>query len=189
MQMGLDGNVAVVTGGASGIGWACARMLARHGSRISLWNISEKNQRHGCGTLPVKVGGPSHGVIVGDQAAVESALGETETALRPVSHLVHAAAIGSGRFGISVHQPPTKRLAEWVEHQCDGNGSCCTRCCTGHGRAKKRSIGVVERCEIDSMPCANCLDLLDPLGSEIQNQKPDLDVTPFLLSSVRLSMT
>src|SRR6266849_1717188 len=28
------------------------------------------------------------------------------------------------------------------------------------------SIGVVERREIDSMPCRNCLHLLDPLGSD-----------------------
>src|SRR5216683_1823319 len=28
------------------------------------------------------------------------------------------------------------------------------------------SIGVVKRCEIDSMPCSNCLHLLDPLLSD-----------------------
>ena len=28
------------------------------------------------------------------------------------------------------------------------------------------SIGVVKRCEIDPMPCSNCLNLLDPLLSD-----------------------
>jgi len=39
------------------------------------------------------------------------------------------------------------------------------------GLAKKKpvlhwSVGVVKRCEIDPMPCSNCLHLLDPLLSD-----------------------
>ena len=101
MQMELDGSVAVVTGGASGIGWACARMLAREGCRISLWDISP-NTKEMAATLSGEMSGAAaQGVVVdiGDWASVESALRESETALGPVSHLVHAAAIGSGKFG------------------------------------------------------------------------------------------
>ena len=96
MQMELDGSVAVVTGGASGIGWACARMLAGEGCRISLWDISGNTKE-----MATTLSGASHGVVVdvSDGAAVEAALRESETALGPVSHLVHAAAVGSGKFG------------------------------------------------------------------------------------------
>ena len=38
-------------------------------------------------------------VDVGDLAAVEAAVRETEAELGPISHLVHAAAVGSGKFG------------------------------------------------------------------------------------------
>jgi 2-hydroxycyclohexanecarboxyl-CoA dehydrogenase len=38
-------------------------------------------------------------VDVSDLTAVEAAVKETEAALGPVSHLVHAAAVGSGKFG------------------------------------------------------------------------------------------
>ena len=46
-------------------------------------------------------GSLSHGVIVdvSDEADVAAALQETERALGPVAHLIHAAAIGSGKFG------------------------------------------------------------------------------------------
>ena len=35
MELELSGHVAVVTGGASGIGLACARELAREGCRVA----------------------------------------------------------------------------------------------------------------------------------------------------------
>ena len=38
----LDGRVAVVTGGAMGNGEGVARVMARHGARIVLWDVSEK---------------------------------------------------------------------------------------------------------------------------------------------------
>ena len=40
MELELDGHVAVVTGGASGIGLACARALAREGCRVAVWDVS-----------------------------------------------------------------------------------------------------------------------------------------------------
>jgi NAD(P)-dependent dehydrogenase (short-subunit alcohol dehydrogenase family) len=36
----LHGKVAVVTGGASGIGLACAHVLARSGAAVSLWDLN-----------------------------------------------------------------------------------------------------------------------------------------------------
>ena len=35
----LGGKVAVVTGGASGIGLACAHALARSGATVCLWDL------------------------------------------------------------------------------------------------------------------------------------------------------
>ena len=35
----LDGKVAVITGGASGIGLACAHALARSGAGVCLWHL------------------------------------------------------------------------------------------------------------------------------------------------------
>ena len=100
MQLDLGGNVAVVTGGASGIGWACARTFAREGCLVSVWDISSSTDEQKA-ALSLESSTPSHSVIVDvtDSTAVEAALRETEDTLWPVSCLVHAAAIGPGKFG------------------------------------------------------------------------------------------
>jgi NAD(P)-dependent dehydrogenase (short-subunit alcohol dehydrogenase family) len=41
----LNGSVAVVTGAASGIGLACARLLASRGARVALVDIDARNGR------------------------------------------------------------------------------------------------------------------------------------------------
>ncbi len=91
MNLELEGSVAVVTGGASGIGWACARTLAREGCRVALWDLSAAQE-----VSHVSLG---LRVDVSNEADVKLAVQQTEEALGPVSHLVHAAAIGSGKFG------------------------------------------------------------------------------------------
>lgn len=42
MEGRFAGQVAVVTGGASGIGRATAERLAREGARVSIWDVSDK---------------------------------------------------------------------------------------------------------------------------------------------------
>ena len=74
--------MAVVTGGASGIGLACVEALEREGCRVAVWD------RQGPRSVDVSV-----------LESVQEALRETEARLGPVRHLVHAAAMGSGKFG------------------------------------------------------------------------------------------
>lgn len=89
MDLELAGHVAVVTGGANGIGLACARGLAREGCRVAVWDLSPAPDDDLLSlTVDVSV-----------FAAVENAVLETVAALGPITHLVHAAAIGSGKFG------------------------------------------------------------------------------------------
>jgi 2-hydroxycyclohexanecarboxyl-CoA dehydrogenase len=100
MQLELSGRVALVTGGASGIGYACARTLALEGCSVALWDVSAKTGEM-AQDLSIQAGVHMHPVIVdiGNAGAIEAALRETEATLGPVSHLVHAAAVGSGKFG------------------------------------------------------------------------------------------
>ncbi len=100
MEMELGGHVVVVTGGASGIGLACARGLAREGCRVALWDVSTSVSEMAAG-LTGDFGTQSLGLVVdvADFGIVELAVQQTEAALGPVSHLVHAAAVGSGKFG------------------------------------------------------------------------------------------
>lgn len=100
MDLELDGQVAVVTGGASGIGLACARGLAREGCRVAVWDVSSEVVEAAAGLSPA-FGHRALGLVVdvSSLAAVEAALRESEGGLGPVAHLVHAAAVGSGKFG------------------------------------------------------------------------------------------
>jgi 2-hydroxycyclohexanecarboxyl-CoA dehydrogenase len=82
MDLELRDNVAVVTGGASGIGRACVEALEREGCRVAVWDRQ----------------GP-RSVDVSSLESVREALRETEANYGPVRHLVHAAAMGSGKFG------------------------------------------------------------------------------------------
>lgn len=84
MNLELDGRIAVVTGGASGIGLACAQGLAAEGCRVVTWDLAASADCR---------------VDISDYGAVTAALAETEAKFGPVGHLVHAAAMGSGKFG------------------------------------------------------------------------------------------
>jgi 2-hydroxycyclohexanecarboxyl-CoA dehydrogenase len=100
MDLELGGSVAVVTGGASGIGWACAQGFSEEGCRVAVWDLApqvEDNAR----TLAGEFGEASLGlrVDVSDYAAMQEAVRQTESRLGPISHFVHAAALGSGKFG------------------------------------------------------------------------------------------
>ena len=67
---------------------------------MALWDQSAKVEE-AAGALAGEFGGPSLGlrVDVSDFAAMQEAVRRTEAALGPIDHLVHAAALGSGKFG------------------------------------------------------------------------------------------
>lgn len=50
-RIDLDGQAAVVTGGAQGIGLAIARRLIESGAKVSLWDMSETAIEQACGVL------------------------------------------------------------------------------------------------------------------------------------------
>lgn len=89
MDLELHGHVAVVTGGASGIGLACARSFVAEGCRVAIWDLAPDGNDVGLGLR----------VDVSRYESVVAAAAETEARLGPIGHVVHGAAMGSGKFG------------------------------------------------------------------------------------------
>src|SRR5690606_39055264 len=100
MNLEISGHVAVITGGASGIGLACAQGLAKECCDIALWDVSA-SVTDAAAKIAGDHGVKAHGlqVDISDLKAVENAVRDTEASLGPIVHVVHAAAIGSGKFG------------------------------------------------------------------------------------------
>jgi len=91
--MRLDGKVAVITGGASGIGEAVSSRFRDEGATVAVLDLNVEAARL---TADVAGGGLAIGTDVSDSAAVDSALAEVEDKLGPVDVWVNNAGI-SGR--------------------------------------------------------------------------------------------
>ena len=100
MELGLKGSVAVIVGGASGIGLAAARCFASEGANISLWD-SASNTREIANSLSRELSVKCCGyeVDVTESESVVAAMADTLQQFGSVGQLVHCAAIGSGKFG------------------------------------------------------------------------------------------
>ncbi|MBI3874979.1 MAG: SDR family oxidoreductase, partial [Verrucomicrobia bacterium] len=83
-----------------GIGRAAAELLASEGCKVALWDVAP-NVSEAASELSVNCNAQTLGcrVDVTRPETVEAALRATEEKLGAVDHLVHAAAIGSGKFG------------------------------------------------------------------------------------------
>ena len=81
----------VVTGGASGIGKACAEYLAEAGRPVAVWDLNGDGAKQVAGSL----GAPSIGlqVDVADEVALLAAVEATRAALPSIGGLVHSAGM------------------------------------------------------------------------------------------------
>ncbi len=101
------GQVAVVTGGAQGIGLAVAERLVREGAVVWLWDMNPDALAEAKAKLP---GGSveTATVEITDHAAVEAAAARTEADAGRIDVLVHSAGISGPTMPLADYPP-----AEW----------------------------------------------------------------------------
>jgi NAD(P)-dependent dehydrogenase (short-subunit alcohol dehydrogenase family) len=103
MDVELQDQVAVIIGGASGIGLAIAKQFAAEKCRVGIIDISGDTRAAGgavgCETGQGRTLSIGIQADVTDYAALQAAVKEIETALGPAQHVIYAAGKGSGKFG------------------------------------------------------------------------------------------
>jgi NAD(P)-dependent dehydrogenase (short-subunit alcohol dehydrogenase family) len=109
-QIDLNGQVAVVTGGAQGLGLAIARRLIVSGAKVSLWDMNSallekaKAEIGAAGTATVDVT---------DVPGLDAALKKTESEVGPVSILVNSAGIAGRNMPLDEYpQPDWQKVIE-----------------------------------------------------------------------------
>lgn len=86
----MDGKVAIVTGGAGGIGFATARLMAARGARVAIADIAVERARELAGSLPDAIGVP---LDLADEVSVEAMVAEVVAHFGRLDVLVNNAAL------------------------------------------------------------------------------------------------
>jgi 3-oxoacyl-[acyl-carrier protein] reductase len=105
-RIDLDGRVAVVTGGAQGIGFAVAQKLVGGGAKVSLWDMNAELLKSACAELGAAASAIT--VNIADYDAVAAATAEVERTLGSLDILVHSAGIAGKNAPLDEYD-----LAEW----------------------------------------------------------------------------
>jgi NAD(P)-dependent dehydrogenase (short-subunit alcohol dehydrogenase family) len=91
--MNIDGHAALVTGGASGLGAATARELARRGAKVA---VLDRNG-DGAKAVAAEIGGLGLACDITDTASVEQALAAAREVHGPARVLMNIAGIGTAK--------------------------------------------------------------------------------------------
>src|SRR6201991_3886482 len=99
--MQLKGQAAIVTGGASGLGAATARRLAKEGAKVAVCDLNTKLAE----AVAAEIGGVAVNCDVADAASAEAAIAAASKAHGPARVLINCAGIGVAKRVIGREGP------------------------------------------------------------------------------------
>jgi NAD(P)-dependent dehydrogenase (short-subunit alcohol dehydrogenase family) len=91
--MEIKGHSAIVTGGASGLGAACARSLAAAGAKVAVFDLNAK----AAAEVAIDINGISIACDVSDSAAAEAGVQKAAADHGPARILINCAGIGPAK--------------------------------------------------------------------------------------------
>jgi len=92
----LSGRVAVITGGARGIGFATVERFLRSGAKVAIWDIDGARAQQSANELALLGSVSAHVVDLTDESAIQKALSETLVAHSRLDIVVNNAGITGG---------------------------------------------------------------------------------------------
>jgi NAD(P)-dependent dehydrogenase (short-subunit alcohol dehydrogenase family) len=108
--MALDGKIAVVTGGARGIGYAIARRLLQDGARVAIADVDEKKGAEAKADLASLGEVRFFGCDVGDRLSVHNLVASTLDEFGDIDILVNNAGIVHGDDFLDISEADFERV-------------------------------------------------------------------------------
>ena len=135
-QIDLAGKVAIVTGGARGIGYAISQRLLQSGAKVALWDMDADAMAQAEKELnaPGKI--MSAKVDITNEKEVDAALAATEKQLGAVDILINNAGIAGPTVKLWEYSPADFRKV--VEIELVGPFFVLSRARAGHDDARLR---------------------------------------------------
>lgn len=119
--MNLQGTAAVVTGGASGLGEATARELAKAGAKVTIFDLNEERGQ----AVAKDIGGAFTKVDVADEASVNAGLDVGAKAHGQARVLVNCAGIAIGEKTVAKGVPhDLGRFTKLIQVNLIGTFNC-----------------------------------------------------------------